>query len=192
MSYAKVGFTAGVIQLGGALLGATLGPAVARVMIRRGHRDAHLRALLVIALCTIVPAVVAPLLTDVTTMLIVWTIAQIMLGSYLGVSMAALQLRTPNQMRALNSAVCMCLSALIGSGLGAPFVGAIAQYVFHDEKALGYGLSILNLICAPSAALLIWSGLRHHREDDLHTEEGTPASSSPAADDSPRIEGIPT
>lgn len=165
LSYTDVGLVAGLIQIGGALAGAALGPTIANWMVRRGHRDGHLRGLFIVALFTIIPAAAAPLIPDLTLMLVVWTVAQILLGSYLGISMAALQLRTPNQARALNSAICMCLATLIGAGIGAPLVGAIAQFGFHDEKALGYALSILNLICAPAAALLIWSGLRPHRED---------------------------
>lgn len=173
LSYTDVGLIAGLIQLGGALSGAMLGPAVANRMVGRGHKDGHLRGLLIIASCTIVPAVAAPLIPHLFGMLVVWAIAQILLGSYLGVSMAALQLRTPNQMRALNSAICMCLSTLVGAGIGAPVVGAIAQYGFHNEKALGYALSILNLACGPAAALLIWSGLRAHREDRFLYGAGT-------------------
>ncbi|MEO5598703.1 MAG: MFS transporter [Novosphingobium sp.] len=175
LSYTDVGLIAGLIQLGGALCGAALGPAIANWMVQRGHKDGHLRGLLVVALCTIIPAIVAPLIPSLVPMLIVWTIAQILLGSYLGVSMAALQLRTPNQMRALNSAICMCLATLIGAGVGAPVVGAIAQYGFNDEKALGYALSILNLVCAPTAALLIWSGLKAHRADPFLYGEWTGA-----------------
>lgn len=172
LSYSDVGLFAGLIQMGGALSGAALGPSVASWMVRRGHKDGHLRGLLIVALSTIIPAVAAPLIPDLIPMLVLWTIAQILLGSYLGVSMAALQLRTPNQMRALNSAICMCLSTLVGAGIGAPVVGAIAQYGFHDEKALGYALSILNLVCAPAAALIIWSGLKPHRNDPFLYGEG--------------------
>lgn len=171
LSYTNVGLVAGLIQMGGAFLGALVGPMVAKVMIARGHKDAHLRALLTIAAATIVPAVAAPLIPSLVPMLVLWTIAQVLLGSYLGVSMAALQLRTPNQMRALNSAICMCFGTLIGAGIGAPAVGAIAQFGFHDAHALGKALSILNLVCAPLATLIIWSGLRAHREDDFIGED---------------------
>jgi Arabinose efflux permease len=171
LSYTEVGLYAGAVQIGGALLGAALGPAVARYFVNRGYLDAHLRALLFIAAATVFPAVVAPLLTSFPLMLVTWALAQILLGGYLGVSMAGLQLRTPNQMRALNSALCMCLAALIGAGFGAPFVGAVADYVFQDDLALGYGLSILSGIFGPSAVLLMWWGLKAHREDDLRFED---------------------
>ncbi|MEP7349366.1 MAG: MFS transporter [Sphingorhabdus sp.] len=167
LSYTEVGLYAGAVQIGGALLGAALGPAVARYFVNRGYLDAHLRTLLAIAIMTVIPAVVAPLIPYFPLMISMWFVAQILLGGYLGVSMAGLQLRTPNQMRALNSALCMCLAALIGAGFGAPFVGAVADFVFNDELALGYGLSILAGIFGPSAVLLIWSGLKPHREDDL-------------------------
>lgn len=173
LNYSTVGLVAGLIQMGAALVGAWIGPAIANRMLRAGHKDAHLRALLLVAVAAIIPTAVAPLIPDFTMMLLVWVIAQIALGSYLGVSMAALQLRTPNQMRALNSAICMCLATLIGAGIGAPFVGAVAQYGFNDPLALGYGMAILNIICAPVAALIIWSGLKPHREDSfLHGDAG--------------------
>lgn len=180
LSYTDVGLYAGLIQMSGALIGAALGPAIANAMIRRGHSDGHLRGLLIVAVLTAGPAIAAPLIPSLVPMLVVWTAAQIMLGSYLGVSMAALQLRTPNQIRALNSAFCMCLSTIIGAGIGAPAVGAIAQYGFHDDLALGYALSILNLICAPVAILVIWSGLRAHREDTLRFDDPPAAEPEPA------------
>lgn len=170
LSYTQVGLVAGLIQMFGALAGAALGPAVARFMVRRGHKDAHLRALLVLAIFTGIPAVVAPLIPSLIPMLVVWTMMQIVLGGYLGVSMAALQLRTPNQMRALNSAMCMCFGTIVGAGIGAPLVGAIAQFGFHDPHALGYSLAILNALFAPAAALAMWSGLRPHREDQFQHE----------------------
>lgn len=167
LSYTSVGLVAGLIQIFGAFGGAILGPAVARIYIRRGDRDAHLRALLMIALATFVPAVAAPLIPALLPMLALWIVTQVLLGAYLGVAMSALQMRTPNQMRALNSAMCMCFGTLVGAGIGAPLVGAIAQFLFHDVHALGYALAILNLACAPAAALASWSGLRAHREDEF-------------------------
>ena len=165
MSYTEVGLFAGLIQIGASFVGAIIGAVLGNYMIKKGHRDAHIRALLIIAVAAIIPSVTATLFTDRTSMLAMWIVAQILLCSYLGVSMAALQLRTPNQMRALNSALCMCLGALFGAGIGSAAISGIAQFVFEDEKAIGYGMSIVSAIFAPTATLLIWSGLKPHRED---------------------------
>jgi MFS family permease len=180
LSYTDVGLAAGLIQLFGAVCGAALGPAIARQMVGKGYKDAHLRALFLIACATIAPAVAAPLIPDIVPMLAVWSFTQLLLGSYLGIAMAAMQMRTPNQMRALNSAICMCLGTLVGGGIGTPAVGAIVQFGFQDELAIGCALAILNGICAPLAAVLIWWGLRAHREDSFlyGQEAGETASRS--------------
>ena len=55
------------------------------------------------------------------------------------------------------------MTNLLGLALGPSAVAAITDFVFADDAALAYSLSLLPLIVCPLAALLLAWGLKYYR-----------------------------
>ena len=85
------------------------------------------------------------------------------LNGYFALAIASVQRITPNRMRAQVSALMLFMTNLFGLALGPSAVAAITDFVFADDAALAYSLSLLPvLVCPLSAALLAW-GLGYYR-----------------------------
>jgi MFS family permease len=78
----------------------------------------------------------------------------------IGPGNAALQIITPNQMRGQVSALYMFIFNIVGYGLGPTTVALFTDYVFHAESALRYSITAVSAIVAPTAALVVWYGLK--------------------------------
>jgi hypothetical protein len=100
-----------------------------------------------------------------TATLALWAAVPIVffLNSYFAVCIAAVQLITPNQMRAQVSALLLFMTNLFGLALGPSAVAAITDFAFADDQALKYSLAVLPVIVCPLAALLVGRGLKHYR-----------------------------
>jgi hypothetical protein len=86
-----------------------------------------------------------------------------LMSSYFGPAIAALQTVTPNEMRALASALLLFAANLFGLGLGPPLVGALTTHALGGDHTLHLALAGLAAIFAPmAAATAIW-GLRAYR-----------------------------
>ena len=89
----------------------------------------------------------------------------IFLGS-LGIACAptAIQLATPNQLRAQMSAIYMLVVNIITSIVGPTGVGIVTDYVFRDEMMVGSSMALIVGVTAPLAALSLWLGRKPFRE----------------------------
>lgn len=76
--------------------------------------------------------------------------------SLAGICITAIQLITPNEMRAQASALFLLFVNLLGYGLGAPIVGALTDFVFHSEQALFSALALSAALLTPLALGCLW------------------------------------
>jgi hypothetical protein len=76
--------------------------------------------------------------------------------SLAGICITAIQLITPNEMRAQASALFLLFVNLLGYGLGAPIVGALTDFVFHSEQALFSALALSAALLTPLALGSLW------------------------------------
>lgn len=83
--------------------------------------------------------------------------------THFGVAMAALQLITPNRMRAQTSALLLFTTNLFGLGLGVTVIAFFTDFVFADDSALRYSLAVTAAIVYPMAALVVGWGLKYYR-----------------------------
>ncbi|TNF32906.1 MAG: MFS transporter [Gammaproteobacteria bacterium] len=132
--------------------------------LQRRHEDASLRMVVHVALLAILPAVAAPLMPNAVASLCLFAPLVFLLSAYFGVSIAAFQSVTPNDMRAQVSAVLLFVTNLAGLALGPAMVAALTDFVFAEQAALRYSLAILGAIMAPLAALLLWLSLPAYRQ----------------------------
>lgn len=132
-------------------------------LAQRGYKDANLRAA-IFASIALLPFTVAFPLVENTTAVLLLLIPVTFLGSVpFGVSVSAITVITPNQQRAVMTAVYLFLGNFVGLGFGPAVVPILTDYVFGDEMALNYSLSLLGAVILPIGVGLLWLGMRPFR-----------------------------
>lgn len=156
--------------------GLLTGGWMADTLYRRGVRDAHLRVIRLNAL------ILTPLFVFMgfapTKELALGAMVVAMLAGTLhgGVAGAALQLITPNQLRARMVAVYFLVANLIGLGLGPTAIALVTDQVFGDDGALRYAIAVVTIVALPLAALVITLGLRPFARSVEEAELGWPGT----------------
>jgi len=131
--------------------------------LSRHYADANLRVVVLAALLWIVPGIVGPLMPTQQGALLMAAPILFLMSSYFGPAIAALQTSTPNEMRALASALLLFAANLFGLGLGPPLVGALTTHVLGGDQTLHVALSSLAVVFAPVAAVTAAWGLKAYR-----------------------------
>ena len=169
----EVGLIYGAIVAIFGTAGAFFGGWLANRMAAKGYMDAPYRATL---LCTIP---LAPLAILSFTVAPTGNWAAILFAPWqffgsvpAGLAATAMMTITPNEMRAKIGSMYLFISNIIGITLGSTIVGALTNFVFKDDMALRYSLTIVNCVGAPLAILLIWIGMKPYRESLKSVEEG--------------------
>ena len=160
---ADAGSQFGLVFIVAGSLGALCGGWSVKPLAQRGYADANLRIILWVALLWMVPAAAGPMMPTASLAILMAIPTVFFLNSYLAVCVAALQLMTPNRMRAQVAALLLFMTNLMGLALGPSVVAALTDFVFADDQALRYSLTALPLIVCPLAAMLIAGALPHYR-----------------------------
>lgn len=157
----EAGALLGTIQLVGSVIGTLAGAALTEFLQRRGCADAHLRTIVVASL-GIALGLCAPLMSGIPATLILWSFAVICLSAYFGSVVAALQLLTPNNLRASNSAMLLTVTSLCGLAIGTALIGAVADLAFPNQPAgIGRSLAIVAIPAALVSAVMAIRALPH-------------------------------
>jgi MFS family permease len=154
-----VGPTFGWIFIVAGSVGALAGGLVAERLGRR-FDDANLRVVAFAALLWIAPGIAGPLMPSADLALLMAVPILFLMSSYFGPAIAALQTATPNEMRAVASALLLFSANLFGLGFGPPLVGALTTHVLGGDQTLHLALSGLAAVFAPLAALTAASATR--------------------------------
>lgn len=128
-----------------------------------GRTDAHLRVFAAIAIALSVLGVLAFQVSQPGLFLLIITPMMAVLIIAAGAG-AALQIVTPNEMRGQIGAMFLLVMNGIGLGLGPTVVGAITDFLFHDEARLGSSIALLFGIGGPAAAILLMLGTKPMRD----------------------------
>jgi MFS family permease len=156
LAYGAILFTLGTA-------GVYAGGVVADWLERRGHRDAMLRAICYGGIVTVPIAVATPLASNVWLALVGLAITSFMLAFPQGLPAAALQVITPNPLRAQVSALYFLVSNLIVIGLGPTVVALVTDYGFGDPMRLRYSMAIVSATAIPIGVALAWLALKPYR-----------------------------
>ncbi len=125
-----------------------------------GRRDAILRSALCGMLCGIPFLLATPLLNDARLATITLGVAVFFMAYPQGLPAAALQVITPNPLRAQMTAIYFFIGNLIASGLGPTVPALLNDYFFHDPAQLRYSLFIVEAVVLPISVLFLYFGLR--------------------------------
>lgn len=140
--------------------GVYCGGWVADRLAARGRRDAILRAALVGILFGVPFLLVTPLLHDAQMATITLGAAVFFMAYPQGLPAAALQVITPNPLRAQMTAIYFFIGNLIASGLGPTIPALLSDYVFRDPAQLRYALFSVEAVVLPASVLFLYFGLR--------------------------------
>jgi MFS family permease len=147
----KAGMLFGAIYAVFGTLGTLTGGWICDWMTRKGYKDAAIRA------CTIFFAIATPfiILTPLmpTMQLVIPMMAAMAFTKSMQQAMTpvAIQLITPNEMRAQATSIFFVASVFPAIAFGATSVALITDFVFQDDGAIRYSLSIVGavmMICA--------------------------------------------
>ncbi len=125
---------------------------------KRGYRDAEMRAALIGGIAMVPVTILMPLAPDKTSAIVMLCLLTFVLAFPQGLAPTILTIVAPNRMRAQVTAIFMLLGVLAGFSLGPALVAIVTDYVFADELALRYSLSIVSAVLTPiGVAFLLYA-----------------------------------
>ena len=144
ISDAGMVFGAQLVVLGAA--GTFVGGWVCDWLTVRGYQDAALRALAAFFAIAMPFMAITPLMPSAALAIPMLGLAVFTLSLQQALSPVAIQLFTPNQMRAQVMAVFFVISIFFAIAFGAASVAVVTDYVFRDDNDLRYSLAIVSAI----------------------------------------------
>ena len=162
-SAGEVGIRYGMVLLLFGTSGSVIGGWAADWLRERGVANAILLTIMGVTLAALPLAVAMPLLARDSLSFLLLIPVTFLLASPVGLTAAAMQLATPNRMRAQVTAVCFLIVALIGSGFGPLTVALATDYVFVNDMAVGKSIALVSGVLMPIGVFSLWFGTRHSR-----------------------------
>jgi len=159
-----VGVRLGLIILVFGPAGIVCGGLLADWYSARGRTDGTMRAGLVGVAGLVLPAVLAPVMPTMPLTLVAYAAFFFFSSFPYGAAAAALQVVTPNRLRAQVSALYLLCLNLVGIGLGPTVIAAIGEYLLGGPEYLGRAMAISAAVVTPLAALVLYWGLAPFRK----------------------------
>jgi MFS family permease len=149
LSKTEAGGIYGSIYIVAGLIGVLGGPWLVRILQRRGHEDAYVRAIIVTSLSAIAPLAGSP-----TATFLLLVPATVLASSYLGVMAVSFQIITPNEMRGQTSALYILVTSIMGLAVGTSILAAFTDFVYQSDAAIHYSIASVCALFYPAAAAL--------------------------------------
>ncbi len=159
-SASDVGYRYGLVLLLFGTSGSFLGGWMADFLTSRGFRNAPVLTAAGVSALALPFAVAMALLSSDMWSLAALIPATFLLASPVGLTSAAVQLVTPNRMRAQVTAIYFLVVALIGSGFGPLTVAICTDFLFADDMAVGKSIALVCGVLTPLGVLFLFLGLR--------------------------------
>lgn len=168
-----IGVLAGVIILFFGTTGILAGGIVADRFTRRGHPDAHLRAVLIGSVCLAPFAILFPLMPSAEFAFTLFAGHTFFAGYHYGIIPSGLQIVTPNRMRGQVSAIYLFVNNIIGLGFGPLLIGLFTDYVYRDDAKIYLSLTSTAALSVPLAIVLFAYGMKYYRRSIEELEAQT-------------------
>lgn len=150
---ADAGYWIGLLLIVCATTGMMLGSTLADALQSRGFRDGTIRVGLAASICLIGPLAILGALPTVHLALCDIGVMLFFGASAFGAAPAALQLVTPNRMRAVVSGLYLLTLNLVGATAAPAITGALTDYVFRNTAETGWSISIVGSVSAALSAI---------------------------------------
>ena len=165
-SIAQVGLRYGSMHLVCSLTGGLIGGWIARLIARRGRRDANLLSAALLIGVMVVPAVLGPSASNGFISLFFIGLTSIFSIATVGPNVAAIQEIIPNRLRGRVTAIYFALISLVGATFGPLIIGVLNDYVFNSEHSIGKSLALNSGLTLPLGALLVFIASRQRSKLD--------------------------
>ncbi len=160
----RIGLIYGAITLIFGTAGVYTGGYFADWFHHRGRSDGILRATLYSSIITVPFAIATPLMPNPTLALVCLSATTFLLAFPQGLPAAALQVITPNRLRAQVTALYFLVGNLIALGIGPTTVALVTDFGFADSQKLPLSMAIVCACVLPLGATAVWISLKHYRE----------------------------
>jgi MFS family permease len=167
----QAGLTIGAMLFGLGTAGVYCGGWLADRLATTGRRDAVLRAAFFGMLGGLPFLVATPLVNDARLAAIGLGIAIFFMAFPQGLPSAALQIVTPNPLRAQMTAIYFFIGNLVASGLGPTIPALLSDYVFENPAMMRYAIAIVEAIVLPLSLLFLYFGFGAYRASVQRAEE---------------------
>lgn len=159
----KIGFIYGIILFLGGTSGVYAGGFLADWLQKHGREDAILRAAFFSAVLIVPFAVATPLMPHPWLAVAGLAITSFLMGMPQGLPAAALQVITPNALRAQMTALYFLVGNFIANGFGPTLYALVTDYVFADPMMLRYSMASVSIVVLPMGALFSYLALKPYR-----------------------------
>jgi MFS family permease len=166
----KAGHVIGAMMFVLGTAGVFCGGWLADRMAASGRRDAILRAAFLGMLCGLPFLIATPLLNDERLATAGLGMAIFFMAFPQGLPSAALQVVTPNPLRAQMTAIYFFIGNLVASGLGPTIPALLGDYVFKDPAMLRYALFSVEVVVLPLSLLCLYFGFGAYRTSVQRSE----------------------
>ena len=163
MPRSEIGVYLGIIVLVFGSLGIFCGGLFSDFLVKRGYSHGPMISGLVGAALLLPFSVSATIVSSAQMSMALFCPLLFFASFPFSPAAAALQLVTPNQMRAQISAVYLFVVNLTGIGLGATVTAVITDYVFRNDAMLRYSMSLVGAAGGICACLILFIGMKHYR-----------------------------
>lgn len=174
----EIGFFYGIVLFIGGTSGVYAGGFLADWLQQRGHPDAILRAAFISGLLIIPFAVATPLMPNSGLAMVCLAFTAFFLAMPQGLPAAAIQVITPNALRAQLTALYFLVGNLIAQGLGPTLFALVTDYGFGDPAKLRYSMAIVGSIVLPMGALFAYLALKPYRASVSRAQQTTAAAAN--------------
>ncbi|WP_321490111.1 MFS transporter [uncultured Hyphomonas sp.] len=133
-------------------------------LIRKGITDACLRMLAYASIALAVIAIALPLMPNATLMALMMFPFKFFIAFNPVLVPSAIQMVAPNQLRGQLGALFLLSVGILGVTFGPILPAFLTDFVFKDESALRYSLSVSAAMLGAVTAVTFWVGLKQYRE----------------------------
>jgi len=172
----RAGFTIGAMMFVLGTAGVYSGGWIAQRLATSGRQDAILRAAFFGMLAGLPFLVMTPLLDDARIATFGLAVAVFFMAFPQGLPAAALQVITPNPLRAQMTAIYFFVGNLVASGLGPTVPALLVDYVFRDPSMLRYALFVVEGVVLPLSLACLYFGFAPFRASMRRAEQAFQAA----------------
>ncbi len=168
---AQSGMVNGASSLIGGPIGLLLAGWYSGRLLNKGVNDACLRLTAYGALAITIPSTLMPLMPTPYLMAAFLFPIKFFVALTPVLIPSAIQLVAPNQIRGQMGAIFLFTVGILGVSLGPLLPAALTDFVFHDDNALRYSLSVTTAILGPITFFTLILGLKEYRAAFAEAEE---------------------
>ncbi|GAA3178637.1 MULTISPECIES: MFS transporter [Streptomyces] len=183
MSPTQVGYALGAVVLVANGAGVLFGGWLVDRLTHRGHTDGAMRAGVIGAVGMMLPVILFPHVRPVWLSLALLAVTMFFGSFAMPASTAAMQVLSPNQMRAQVSALFLLVLSLSAVGVGTTLVALVTDGLLGSEARIGTSLSLVYGIAGVLGTGLLWLGCAPFRDSMAREERLTGRDVQAAAPD---------